>query len=79
MLKKVVWSESGEKSAQIKLNLQPKTALKYVGGFWYERQQEMDLFIGGSIITDYDLWYTRKQQFEVKIILLDLFLTARSF
>ncbi len=51
----MVWSESGEKSAQIKLNLQAKTALKYVGGFWYERQQEMDFFIGGSIITDYDL------------------------
>ncbi len=35
---KVIWSESGEKSAQIKPHLQAKTALnKYVCGFWCER------------------------------------------
>ncbi len=42
---KVFWSESGEKSAQIKHRLQAKTVLnKYVCEFWCERQQEMDLF-----------------------------------
>ncbi len=42
---KVFWSESGEKSAQIKHRLQDKTALnKYVAGFWCERQQEMYFF-----------------------------------
>ncbi len=33
----MVWSESGEKMAQIKQRLQDKTSLnKYVGGFWCE-------------------------------------------
>ncbi len=42
-VKTVFWSESGEKSAQIKHRLQAKTALnKYVAGFWCERQQKMD-------------------------------------
>ncbi len=41
--KKVFWSESGEKSAQIKHRLQTRTALnKYVAGFWCKRQQQMD-------------------------------------
>ncbi len=53
---KVFWSESGEKSAQIKQRLQDKTALnKYVAGFWCERQQEMDLLTGGSVIMEYGL------------------------
>ncbi len=53
---KVAWSDSGEKSAQIKHCLQDKTALnKYVAGFWWERQQEMDFFTGGSVIMDYGL------------------------
>ncbi len=50
---KVVWSESGEKSAQIKHRLQSKTV--YVAGFWCERQQEIDFFTGGSVIMDYGL------------------------
>ncbi len=34
----------------------PKTVLKqYVGGFWCERKQEINFFIGGSIIMDYGL------------------------
>ncbi len=42
-VKKSVSSESGDKSAQIKLRLQAKTALnKYVSGYWCEREQEMD-------------------------------------
>ncbi len=60
-IEKVVWSESGEKSAQIKHRYNPKqskTALnKYVGGFWCERQQEMDFFTGGSIFMDYGLMF----------------------
>ncbi len=53
-VRKVVWSESGEKSAQIKHHVQAKTVLnKYVAGFSCERQQEMDFFIGGSVIMDY--------------------------
>ncbi len=51
----MIWSKSGEKSAQIKQRLQAKTALKYVGGFWCERQQQMDFFTGGSVIMDYGL------------------------
>ncbi len=59
------WSESGEKSAQIKHRLQDKTALnQYVAGFWCERQQEMHFFTWGSIIMDYGL--SQKQWFEVK-------------
>ncbi len=47
---KVVSSESGEKSAEIKHRLQAKTILnKYVGGFWFERTT------GGSVIIDYGL------------------------
>ncbi len=53
---KVFWSESGEKSAQIKQRLQDKTALnKYMGVFWCERQQEMDFLTGGNVIMDYGL------------------------
>ncbi len=53
---KVVWSESGEKSAQIKQCLQAKTALnKYVTGFWCERQQKMHFFTRGSVIMNYGL------------------------
>ncbi len=49
----VISSESGEKSAQIKHRLQANTVLnKYVGGFWCERQQEMDFFTGGSVIME---------------------------
>ncbi len=52
---KVVWSESGENSVQIKQRLQDKTALnKYVAGFWCERWQEMDFYTGGSVM-DSDL------------------------
>ncbi len=41
---KVAWSESGEKSAQIKHRLQAKAALnKCVAGFWF----------GGIVIIDY--------------------------
>ncbi len=55
---KVIWSESGEKSAQIKHPLQSKTALnKYVAGFLCERRQEMDIFTGGSIIMNYGLLF----------------------
>ncbi len=51
MSEKVVWSESGEKSVQIKQRLQAKTALnKYVAEFWCERQQEIDFFTGGSVV-----------------------------
>ncbi len=53
---KVVSSESGEKSVQIKHRLQAKTALnKYVDGLWCERQHKMDFFTGGSVIMDYGL------------------------
>ncbi len=63
---KVIWSESGEKSAQIKHRLQDKTALnKYVAGFWCERQQEMDFFTGGSVIIHYG-YFSWKRRFEVK-------------
>ncbi len=63
------WSESGEKSAQIKHRLQAKTALnKYVAGFWCEIQQEMHFFTGGSIIMDYGLVILVKN-----ILMLDLF------
>ncbi len=66
---KVFWSESGEKSAQIKQRLQAKTALnKYVAGFWCERQQEMRFFTGGSVIMDYGLIFELKN-----ILMLDLF------
>ncbi len=41
--KSLKWSESGEKSAQIKHSLQANTAPnKYVAGFQCERQQKMD-------------------------------------
>ncbi len=68
--------KSVEESAQIKHHLQAKTALnKYVAGFWCERQQEMDFFTGGSVIRDYG-YFSRKQRFEVKnILMIDLFLT----
>ncbi len=53
---KVFWSESGEKSAQIKHCLQAKTSLtKHMAGFWFERQQEMHFFTGGSVIMDFGL------------------------
>ncbi len=40
---------------------QSKTTLnKYVGGFWCERQQEMDFFTGGSVIMDYGLGFGQK-------------------
>ncbi len=66
---KVFWSESGEKSSQIKQRLQAKTALnKYVAGFWCERQQEMHFFTGGSVIMDYGLIFELKN-----ILMLDLF------
>ncbi len=61
---KVFWSESGEKSAQIKHRLQAKTALnKYVAGFWCERQQEMDFFTGGSVIMDYGLIFKQEAMY----------------
>ncbi len=74
---KVVWSESGEKSAQIKHRLQAKTALnKYVAGFCCERQQEMDFFTGGSIIMDYGLvFWPEVMVWRLEIKLMDLFLT----
>ncbi len=51
LLLEVILSESEEKSAQIKHSLQVKTALnKYVGGFWCERQQEMDLLLWMEIL-----------------------------
>ncbi len=57
-------SESEVKSAQINHRLRAKTALnKYVGEFWCERQQEIDLFTGITLIL-------------VKnILMMDLFLT----
>ncbi len=37
-----------------KHHLQAKTVLhKYVGGFWCDRQQEMDFVTGGSVIVDF--------------------------
>ncbi len=66
-VKKCVWSESGEKSAQIKHCLQAKTALnEYVGGFWCERQQEMNFFI-------MDSYFGQTWWFE-NALMLDLFL-----
>ncbi len=51
---KVVWSESGEKSAQIKQRLQAKTALnKYVTGFWWETTRD-GLFHSRKCY--YELW-----------------------
>ncbi len=70
-VEKVVLSESGEKSAQIKHCLQAKRALnKYVAGFWCERQQEMDFFTGGSVIMDYGQYLIVKN-----VLPMDLFLT----
>ncbi len=67
---KVFWSESGEKSAQLKQRLQAKAALnKYVAGFWCERQQEMHFFTGGSVIMDYRLIPIKN------VLMMDLFLT----
>ncbi len=66
----MVWSESGENSAQIKHRLQAKTALNR---FWCKRQQEMDFFTEGSVIMDKKLCFSQKQRFEVKNILMDLF------
>ncbi len=66
-VKKCVWSESGEKSAQIKHCLQAKTALnEYVGGFWCDRQQEMNFFI-------MDSYFGQTWWFE-NALMLDLFL-----
>ncbi len=72
--KKVFWSESGEKSAQIKQRLQDKTvqnsSKQICCWIWCERQQEMDLFTGGRVIMD----FSRKWQFEIKnIFMMDLF------
>ncbi len=70
-VKKVIWSESGEKSAQIKQRLQAKTVLnKYsmLVDSDVRRQQEMDFFAGESVIMDYGpVW------FEVKTVLMFLF------
>ncbi len=50
---KVVWSESGEKSAQIKHRLQAKTALnKCLKRLDFD---VMDFFTGGCVIMDYGL------------------------
>ncbi len=46
---KVAWSESGEKSAQIKHRLQAKAALnKCVAGFWWDNRD--GLFTGGTLL-----------------------------
>ncbi len=69
-----LWSESGEKSAQIKQRLQAKkTAFINIWlDFWCERQQEMDFFTGGRVIMDW--YFCWKQWFEVKnIVMLDVF------
>ncbi len=45
---------------------------KYVGGFWCERQQRINIFTGWSIIMDYG----QTKQFEVKnVLIMDLFFT----
>ncbi len=44
---KVVWSESGEKYAQIKQLLQALN--KHAGGFWREETTEDRFFTGGSV------------------------------
>ncbi len=56
-------SESAEKYALFTSENQSKTTLnKYVGGFWCERQQEMDFFTGGIIIMD--SYFDQKWQFK---------------
>ncbi len=51
---------------------QSKTALnKYVGGFWCERQQDMDVFTGWSIIIDYGLFWP--EVLIKNILMMDLF------
>ncbi len=55
---KVISSESGEKSVQIKHCYKPKQVNTYVGGFWCERTQMMDFFTGGSVM-DYGLVFWR--------------------
>ncbi len=49
---KVVWSESGEKSAQIK----PKQLNKHVAGFWCEWKQQMHFLIMNSSVMDL-IWF----------------------
>ncbi len=61
---KVVWSESGEKSAQTKHRLQTKTALnKYVCGFWF---QEMDFSLEEVLLWIMDSYFDQKLCFKVK-------------
>ncbi len=66
--KKVIWSELGENSTQIKLCLQAKTSLnKYAGGFWYEKQQKMTFTLEEALLWTHIL---------VKnVLMMDLFLT----
>ncbi len=58
-MKKIIWSESGEKSAQLKRHLQMKALKELLRG-----QQGMDFFTGWSIIMDYGLVFWR---FNVKM------------
>ncbi len=54
-------SESGEKSAQIKHRLQPKTALnQYMGGFWCEGQQWIMFSLEEALLLIMDSYFSRK-------------------
>ncbi len=72
---KDVWSESGEKYAQIKdclLAKKSKTLLNkygYMVHFNLRGQQGIDFFTGGSNIIDYGLYFSQKQQFKDFFIL----------
>ncbi len=79
-LKKVISSESGEKYAQIKHCLQVKTVQKtvlkkYVGEFWCERQQDMDLFTEESVIMENGLIFHISYLIFKNVLMMDMFLT----